>query len=49
MEGKSRWNMGVEIVNDIFEQIRTPTPPLPDTTDPDVFRYEFENKNRKLR
>jgi hypothetical protein len=36
-----------EIVGDILRGVRTPTPPLPDLDDPEVWRKEFEEKNAK--
>jgi len=35
-----------EIMNDIIEKVKTPTPPLPDLDDPEVCRREFESKNK---
>lgn len=37
-----------EIVTDIIDAVRTPTPPLPDLEDPEVCRREFEEKNEDL-
>ena len=34
-----------EIVNDIVDSVRTPTPPLPDLENKEVCEYEFEMKN----
>ena len=36
-----------EIVTDIVEGVRTPTPPLPDMIVPEVFAREFERNNKK--
>ncbi len=34
-----------EIVTDIVDFVKTPTPPLPDLNNPEVCRIEFEKKN----
>jgi hypothetical protein len=36
-----------EIVNDVVEAVKTPTPPLPDLEDPEICRREFEEKNKE--
>lgn len=36
-----------EIVDDIIDRVRTPTPPLPEMQEPTVFAKEFEEKNKK--
>lgn len=36
-----------EIINDVLDEVRTPTPPLPDLDDPEVCKREFEEKNAK--
>jgi len=36
-----------EILNDVIDEVRTPTPPLPDLEDPVVCKREFEEKNAK--
>lgn len=38
----------LEIVNDVVDAVKTPTPPLPDLEDPAVCRKEFEAKNAKM-
>ena len=38
-----------EILNDIFVNVKTPTPPPPNIRDPLIFCYLFENNNKKLR
>lgn len=34
-----------EILNDIIERVRTPTPPLPDLNNPEVCKIYFEERN----
>lgn len=36
-----------EIMDDVIEKVRTPTPPLPEMQKPEVFAKEFEKKNHK--
>lgn len=36
-----------EIMQDLFDRVRTPTPPLPDMEAPEVFAIEFEAVNKK--
>ena len=36
-----------EIMNDVIDRVRTPTPPLPEMETPEVFAKEFEEKNHK--
>jgi len=38
-----------EIVKDIVDDVRTPTPPLPDLENPEVCEREYEEKNYKNR
>ena len=38
-----------EIVKDIVDDVRTPTPPLPDLENPEVCEREYEDKNHKQR
>jgi hypothetical protein len=40
-------NFFSEIMDDIVDRVRSPTPPLPDMDDPEVFAKEFELKNKK--
>lgn len=36
-----------EYVTDILDRVKTPTPPLPDLTNPEICRQEFECKNAR--
>lgn len=36
-----------EIINDVLDNVKTPTPPLPDLDDPEVCKREFEEKNMR--
>lgn len=38
-----------EIVKDIVDNVRTPTPPLPDLENPEVCEREYEDKNYRQR
>lgn len=38
-----------EIFDDIVDRVQTPTPPLPDMNDPEVFKNQFELKNLKYK
>ena len=45
--GINEKNFFSEIMDDIVDRVRTPTPPLPEMDQPDVFSKEFELKNKK--
>ena len=47
LDAKHKERFVGEIINDILEEVRTPTPPLPDLDDPEVCKREFEEKNQK--
>jgi hypothetical protein len=40
-------NTAMEILNDVIEAVKTPTPPLPDMSNPEIFREIFETNNKK--
>ena len=47
MDARHKHRFITEILNDVFDQVRTPTPPLPDLDNPEVCKREFEEKNAK--
>ena len=49
IERDAKETLAKEIIDDVVEQVRTPTPPPPNIRDPLVFCYFFENNNKKLR
>ncbi len=49
IEDHAKHTLAKEIIDDLVEAVRTPTPPPPNIRDPVVFCYLFENNNRKLR
>jgi hypothetical protein len=40
--------IGQEAFEDIFERVRSPTPPAPNMRDPEVFKKFFEENNKHL-
>jgi hypothetical protein len=49
LEENSKLYLAKEIVGDVVNGVRTPTPPPLDMGDPEVFRIFFEKENIKLR
>ena len=49
LELNARATLAKEIIDDMVEAVRTPTPPPPNIRDPIVFCYMFESNNKKLR
>jgi len=37
-----------EAFEEIFDRVKTPTPPAPNMTDPDTFKFYFEKNNKHL-
>ncbi|CAD8058113.1 unnamed protein product [Paramecium primaurelia] len=45
IKNKFALKIATEIVDDIFEEVKTPPPPKPDLNDPEQFKIEFEELN----
>ncbi|CAK77947.1 unnamed protein product (macronuclear) [Paramecium tetraurelia] len=45
VKNKFALKIATEIVDDIFEEVKTPPPPKPDLSDPEQFKIEFEELN----
>lgn len=45
VKNKFSLKIATEIVDDIFEEVKTPPPPKPNLEDPEQFKIEFEELN----